>query len=384
MKNRLSIIIPCYNCADTLREAVESCFIQGLKNFEIIMVDDGSKDTTRALMETLAKEHSEIKLVFHEKNKGGGAARNTGIMTATGDLIYCLDSDNFFAPAPHSISRLVEYLNEKSADGVAFHERRFFSKDNAKDYSSQYNTVLDRSIVLADLFTTPNILLDNFLFTKESYLRTKGFPEHHGFDTQGFEIRYLSKNTVYICPDTAFYHRQLGKDQSYFEREYNAGNFSLNYYLCVEDIFGSLSNKAQEMVITYDIFKKTSLNDNLFIALKTLHTKNELFKAASEKQTPVLAAFEKALNAYRSGDFSTSAKQLEICTQGGLSGKVLYYNVLRASRGVSGTDPRLIEKETAALVKKLQVEPKSLYKTYHRKTFLSACISFIRKWKTKN
>jgi glycosyltransferase involved in cell wall biosynthesis len=385
MKSKLSIIIPCYNCQETLTEAVDSCFTQGLDDFEIVMVDDGSKDATRILMNTLAQKYPEIRLIFHEKNRGGGAARNTGIAAASGELIYCLDSDNFFAPG--TLPHMMDYLVEKSADGVAFYERRFFAKSNARDYSPQYNTVLDRPIVLSDLFTSPNILLDNFLFTKQSFLRTKGFPEHHGFDTQGFEMRYLSaqdgKNAVYICPDTIFYHRHMGKNQSYFEREYNAGNFSLNYYLCIEDIFSLFSNKAQEAIIAYDIFKKTSLGDNIFVTLKALHSQGGLFRDTQEKETEELASFDQALKAYRSGDFAKASSELETCSKRGLSGEVLYYNVLRASRGMAGTDPRLIEKETAAMVKKLQVEPGALYKIYHRNRFLSACASFIRKWKTK-
>ena len=168
MKLQLSIIIPCYNCEKTLREAVDSCYTQELSNdeFEIVMVDDGSSDDTWTLMEQLATERPNIRLVFHEINKGGGAARNTGIKEAQGQIIYCLDSDNVFAP--NSVLPMLDYLDEKKVDGVAFYERRFFFGTNLKRYNTHIN-ISKEIITLIDLFNKSNTLLDNFFFTKTSF-----------------------------------------------------------------------------------------------------------------------------------------------------------------------------------------------------------------------
>jgi len=76
MSHKLSFIIPCYNSQKTLEEAVNSVFTQNLTSpFEIVIVDDGSKDDTRKLIVDLSKKHSKIAYYFHEKNRGGGAAR---------------------------------------------------------------------------------------------------------------------------------------------------------------------------------------------------------------------------------------------------------------------------------------------------------------------
>ena len=86
----LSIIIPCYNCENTLREAVESCYIQGFREdeFEIVMVNDDSKDATSLVMKELASEHSNIRTHYHDTNQGGGATRNTAtkISSSEGSL----------------------------------------------------------------------------------------------------------------------------------------------------------------------------------------------------------------------------------------------------------------------------------------------------------
>ncbi len=373
---KVSIVIPCYNSSQTLEEAVNSCFSQGLDHFEIIMIDDGSTDETPRLMETLAKKHKEIKVFFNKENKGGGATRNIGINAADGEFICCLDSDNYFTP--NSLHQMVSHLIKKSADGVAFHERRFFNGNNPNRYTSLFNTVLDRSINISDLFTDPNILLDNFLFTKKSFLKTQGYPEHHGFDTQGFEIRYLSAgNIVYICPGSIFYHRQVGKNQSYFEREYNAGNFSLNYYLCIEDILDLFSNTALKTITIFDIFKKTTLNDNLFVALKILHKKNLLFRKKSEEIDESMQIFIQAIETYKNQNYDKSLDYLRVCLKNGLSGKTIYYNMLRVAKGLSGTEKCLIEKEVSLLIEGMLTKPEILYKKYYRNPFLNRIISAV-------
>lgn len=263
---KLSIIIPCYNCEKTLREAVDSCYKQSFSDgeFEIVMVDDGSSDKTIPLMQMLANEHDNIRLFYHEENKGGGAARNTGIAKAEGELIYCLDSDNIFAS--NSVKSMIEFLESEKVDGVAFYERRFFFGENLNRYNTHINAETSHAITLIDIFKQKNILLDNFLYTKKSYLKTDGYPEHHGFDTQCFELRYLSVgNQVKVCPNSIFYHRQGMDEPSYFERVHNSGMFSVNFMLIFEDIFHLFTPVLQKELIHFPIFvKNKSYDTNVF------------------------------------------------------------------------------------------------------------------------
>ena len=168
--SKVSIIVPCYNCSKTLEQAVESCYTQGLSDFEIIMVDDASTDDTKSAMDRLSKKHAEIRLFYHKQNLGGGAARNTGIRESTGDLIYCLDSDNFFGPK--SLEKMVEFISTIGADGVVFYEQRFFGNNNPRLHRSIFNNIGSRTIVLEDVFNGSNIVIDNFLFTRRSYEKT--------------------------------------------------------------------------------------------------------------------------------------------------------------------------------------------------------------------
>lgn len=88
----VSVIIPTYNRAKTLPRAVKSVLAQTYQNFELIVIDDCSQDNTDETLEQF--DDNRIKYIRHSHNKGGGAARNTGIACAIGKYIAFLDSDD--------------------------------------------------------------------------------------------------------------------------------------------------------------------------------------------------------------------------------------------------------------------------------------------------
>lgn len=89
-----SVIIPTFNRAVFLREAIDSVLAQTEKNFELIVVDDGSNDATRAV----AESYGARLRYFFQANAGASAARNTGIKNARGQFITFLDSDDLWQP----------------------------------------------------------------------------------------------------------------------------------------------------------------------------------------------------------------------------------------------------------------------------------------------
>lgn len=93
----VSVIIPTYNRAHLVGRAIQSVLEQTYQNFEIIVVDDASTDD----MEEVVKGFSDQRIHYfrHEQNKGGGAARNTGVKKARGDFIAFLDSDDEWFPS---------------------------------------------------------------------------------------------------------------------------------------------------------------------------------------------------------------------------------------------------------------------------------------------
>ncbi len=103
---QVSVIIPTYNRAGHLREALDSVLAQEFRSFELIVVDDGSTDETPPL---LLKYGDSIR-VLRQKNRGVSAARNAGIAAGRGALIAFLDSDDIWLPG--KLSRQVEFFGQ--------------------------------------------------------------------------------------------------------------------------------------------------------------------------------------------------------------------------------------------------------------------------------
>lgn len=92
----ISVFFPCYNDAGTIASMVElatSTLKKVTNNFEIIVVDDGSEDSSREILSELAKKNSALKLIYHKINKGYGGALISGFKNATKDLVFYTDGD---------------------------------------------------------------------------------------------------------------------------------------------------------------------------------------------------------------------------------------------------------------------------------------------------
>lgn len=90
----ISIIIPVYNAEKTLKECIDSILLQYYRNFELILVDDGSKDSSSQLCDEYAGKDSRV-IVLHKENGGVSSARNAGLNIAKGEWITFIDSDDY-------------------------------------------------------------------------------------------------------------------------------------------------------------------------------------------------------------------------------------------------------------------------------------------------
>lgn len=112
---KISIIIPIYNEVDTLNEIIQKIESTNFCNLEkeLILVDDGSTDGTHGLLQEL---EGKYKVIYHEKNKGKGAAIATGLNNVTGDIIVIQDADLEYDPADYP--ELVQLIIDDKADAV--------------------------------------------------------------------------------------------------------------------------------------------------------------------------------------------------------------------------------------------------------------------------
>ena len=111
----ISAIVPAYNVEKYLERCVNSILIQTYENFEIILVDDGSKDQSVEICDKFAQEDNRIK-VIHKENGGLSSARNAGMKIAEGKYIVFIDSDDDIEP--NMFELMLQAAEENKADFV--------------------------------------------------------------------------------------------------------------------------------------------------------------------------------------------------------------------------------------------------------------------------
>lgn len=153
--NTLSLVIPCYNEEATLAGIVEE--VLKLRSpelaLELVVVDDCSNDSSRAVAEKLAADNPEVKLCFHEKNKGKGAALRTGFLAATGDYVGIQDADMEYDPRDYL--RMLRPLEENRADIVL--GSRYLRRED-RIVLKWWHSTMNRFLTwLSDVFTDLDI-----------------------------------------------------------------------------------------------------------------------------------------------------------------------------------------------------------------------------------
>ena len=145
MRPRVSVVIPVFNRAQAVERAIASVLAQTCQDFEIIVVDDGSTDTTISVVKAMTDPR--IRLIRHEMNRGGGAARNTGYRAGSAPFVAFLDSDDEWLPT--KLERQLEVF-ERGDDrlGLVYTGAdRIYPDGTAKRYIPRRDADLARTLL---------------------------------------------------------------------------------------------------------------------------------------------------------------------------------------------------------------------------------------------
>ncbi len=146
----ISIIIPVYNVEKYLRVCFDSVINQSYSDYEVILVDDGSTDSSPAICDEYCSKDNRFQ-VIHQENMGLASARNTGIRAAKGQYLYFIDSDDCIHPdllkimvsaAEDYAANLVQVdLTSVPEDFTKYDEYQIPELDSWKDYCTEYDTI---------------------------------------------------------------------------------------------------------------------------------------------------------------------------------------------------------------------------------------------------
>lgn len=134
--DKISIIIPCFNVEKYIDRCMESVLNQTYRNLEIILVDDGSTDSTGTLLESYMEKDNRV-FALKRENKGAGAARNAGLDIATGKYIGFVDSDDWIEPDTYEY--LMRIIEKEKADIAACDFFTVNEKHNRKEREKKEN-----------------------------------------------------------------------------------------------------------------------------------------------------------------------------------------------------------------------------------------------------
>ena len=206
MKPILTVVIPVYNVEKYLKRCIDSVLVQEWKNYDILLVDDGSTDNSPQICEDYAKAYDIIS-VIHKENGGLSEARNTGISNAEGEYVYFLDSDDWIEP--NTFSDLAEVIESDQYDIISFNQEFVKSEHDIIKSDSKRTKRLTGKEALIDMFSYGFItgfandkIYRKALFTKNNIQ----FPVGKYYEDLGTNYKlFLAAKKIYAT-NQKYYH----------------------------------------------------------------------------------------------------------------------------------------------------------------------------------
>ena len=258
----ISVIVPCYNQAQYLDECLQSVLDQAYKDWECIIVNDGSPDNTEEMAKKWVEKDGRFKYLYKE-NGGLSSARNAGIEIAEGEWILPLDADDKIG------ARYLELAEKEFGNGytVIYCEAEFFGDKTGKWELPEFSV---------KELAFQNVIFCSAFFKREKWQKVEGYDTNlkHGWEDWEFWINYLKNNSKGVCKisEICFFYRvketsmikNFHEKENHFKREE-----TLNYIYQKHDAF----------------FKKElGLYQDIIINLRKTQKERDLYKKAYQSK----------------------------------------------------------------------------------------------------
>ena len=215
----VSIIVPVYQVENYIRQCIDSILVQTFTDFELILVDDGSKDKSGQICDEYAVLDQRVK-VIHKENGGLSDARNCGMDQAVGNYFMFVDSDDYIAPT--MLEYLYKALMNKEADIAVCNFLYFFEEDRKRDFSTNIQSEV---LSGAEIFYSRKnervygiwTVAWNKLYKRETLGNVRfRFGKYHEDEFWANDIYQMDIKVVTI-PECLYYYRQ--RDNSIMGRK---------------------------------------------------------------------------------------------------------------------------------------------------------------------
>lgn len=218
----VSVVIPMYNSEKTIRRALESVINQSYKTIEVIVVNDGSTDNSRNIVEQFIKDNESYNIVLIDQNNSGpSVARNKGIQVANGDYIAFLDSDDYWER--DKLSEQVKIM-ESNPDIYLLGTLKK-SNDKRRNIKRSVKIISFYKLLFKNYFTTSSVIVKKEVFQTVGYFNTqKKYSEDYEL---WLRICYKYKTALYMRELTYYSSEIIGLSSKLVEME--KGELS-NYY----------------------------------------------------------------------------------------------------------------------------------------------------------
>lgn len=246
----VSIIIPVYNAEQYIKRCIDSVLMQSYHNWEVVLIDDGSKDLSGEMCDVISKSDARF-ITLHKENEGLGKARNDGLRIIHGDYVLFLDADDYFAHVD-SIEKLVDISEKYNSDIIA---TNFIYDDKVE------GSTFDEGIYKGAK-AIRNILINLVGYTQND-------KNHFNVSacTKMYNVKFLNKKNLFfpserelIWEDLAFNFEAISKadsiyimDYAYYHYCYNGSSTTHRYN----------SEKFNQIMIMYNYMKQRVQEKNL-------------------------------------------------------------------------------------------------------------------------
>lgn len=206
MNNKVSIIVPIYNVESYIAKCVESLVVQTYSNVEILLIDDGSTDSSGMICDSFQKLYSEKIKVIHSENRGLSAARNLGINNSSGDLIGFVDGDDWVEA--EMLETLSILMHENNADlSVCGLKYDYDDGKSIVNKTTDYD-ICNQTSLYYNLINSRNFLgyVCNKLFKRELIGKLRFDEDLYSSEDIDFCAKYATQCSKVAYTESELYH----------------------------------------------------------------------------------------------------------------------------------------------------------------------------------